>query len=136
MKASLSLTEIKEKLSGFDLPEVDIIIGIAEGGKIPAELTSEKLECDLHLVKINFRDSENNPRFGQPKIIEGLDGIDLSGKKILLVDDVSVSGKTLNTAKTLFPENEIYSFVFKGKADFVLFPDIKTCVNWPWKSAG
>jgi hypoxanthine phosphoribosyltransferase len=51
----------------------------------------------------------------------------------LLVDDVSVTGKTLEEARSLFKGNHITTFVFKGKADFVLLPDIKDCVDWPWK---
>jgi hypoxanthine phosphoribosyltransferase len=53
--------------------------------------------------------------------------------KVLLVDDVSVTGKTLDFAKQLLHLNDIKTFVLKGKnADIVLFPEIKECVNWPW----
>ncbi|MEM8970289.1 MAG: hypothetical protein AAGE93_27990, partial [Bacteroidota bacterium] len=53
---------------------------------------------------------------------------------ILLVDDVSVTGKTLKTVKAELAEYRVTTFVLKGKADLVVFPDIGTCVDWPWKS--
>ena len=52
---------------------------------------------------------------------------------ILLVDDVSVSGVTLSLALSLLKDFEVFTFVLKGQADYVLFPEIKECVNWPWK---
>lgn len=55
-------------------------------------------------------------------------------KRILLVDDVSVSGKTLQTAKELLSGHIVTTFTLKGKADLVLFPEIGDCVKWPWKS--
>ena len=50
------------------------------------------------------------------------------------MDDVAVSGKTLELAKTQLPADEVTSLVFKGKAgsaDIVVFTEIPTCVNWP-----
>jgi hypoxanthine phosphoribosyltransferase len=55
------------------------------------------------------------------------------GARILLVDDVSVSGQTLALARSLLKGYEVITFTLKGKADFVLFPEITACVNWPWK---
>jgi len=128
----LSFIEIANRLNKFIIPRFDLIIGIANGGIIPAALIAYKLGCEFKRIKINYRDEENQPRFENPKILQIInDKID--GKKILIVDDVSVSGKTLNEAIKLFYGNDIKTFVFKGKADFVLFPEITTCVNWPWK---
>jgi len=52
----------------------------------------------------------------------------------LLVDDVSVTGKTLKCAVENLQDYTVYTFVLKGKADYVLFPEINTCVEWPWKT--
>jgi hypoxanthine phosphoribosyltransferase len=49
------------------------------------------------------------------------------------VDEVSVTGKTMEFAKTFLTEHEVITFALKGKADYVLFPGIAACVNWPWK---
>ena len=53
-------------------------------------------------------------------------------KKIILVDDVGVSGKTLKLAGEHLKNYEITTMVMKGSGDIVLFPEILTCVNWPW----
>jgi hypoxanthine phosphoribosyltransferase len=128
----LPFTEIKKALDDFVLPSADLVIGVAEGGLVPAALTANKLGCHLKIIKINYRDENNNPRTDKPELIKFFDD-HLAGKKILIVDDVSVSGKTMDAARNLFPGNEIITFVFKGKADYVLLPGIKECVDWPWK---
>jgi len=128
----ITFPEIKKALDKFSLPLVDLVIGIAEGGMVPASLTANKLGCELASIKINYRDENNNPKFEKPEIIIPIEG-SIKGKNILLVDDVSVTGKTLEEARSLFKGNHITTFVFKGKADFVLLPDIKDCVDWPWK---
>jgi hypoxanthine phosphoribosyltransferase len=128
----ITFPEIKIALDKFVLPFFDIVIGIAEGGLVPAALTANKLDVELKCVKINYRDENNSPLFKKPKIIRPLNGV-IEGKSILLVDDVSVTGKTLEEARSLFNGNRIATFVFKGKADYVLLPDLKDCVSWPWR---
>jgi hypoxanthine phosphoribosyltransferase len=128
----ISFPEIKYALDNFSLPLVDIVIGIAEGGLIPAALTANKLGSELASVKINYRDENNIPQFKKPEIIRSFDRI-VKGKSILLVDDVSVTGKTLDEARNLFKDNRITTFVFKGRADYVLLPNLNDCVSWPWK---
>jgi uncharacterized protein len=128
----LLFSEISGKIKEIELPEFDIVAGIAEGGLVPASLIAYKLGIELIIVKINFRDPENTPRYEEPKVLT-MPKQQLKGKNILLVDDVSVSGKTLAIAAGLFSGNKITTLTMKGKADFVLFPEIKECVNWPWK---
>ena len=128
----LTFPEIKNALDNFSLPFVDLVIGIAEGGLVPAALTANKLGCELASVKINYRDENNIPQFTKPEIIRSFKEI-IKDKSILLVDDVSVTGKTIEEARNLFKGNHITTFVFKGKADYVLLPDVKDCVSWPWK---
>jgi hypoxanthine phosphoribosyltransferase len=50
-----------------------------------------------------------------------------------VVDDVSVTGQTLELAKKKLRSSTVKTFVLRGKADHVLFPKIKECVKWPWK---
>jgi hypoxanthine phosphoribosyltransferase len=128
----ISFVDISAALDKFILPDVDFVIGIAEGGLVPASLAAYKLGRELKTIKINLRDENNNPRYENPKVLQRLNE-EIRNKKILLVDDVSVTGKTLEAAKSLFPNNAITTFAMKGKADLVLFPEIKECVNWPWK---
>ena len=128
----LTFVEIRRRVSEIHLPVFDLVVGIANGGLVPANLVAYKLGIDLLLVKINYRDEKNNPRYDVPKLLDD-NRPEIRNKKLLIVDDVSVTGKTLETVKELFPGNEIKTLVFKGKADFVLFPEVGTCVNWPWK---
>ena len=54
-------------------------------------------------------------------------------KRILLVDDVYVSGQSWHAARALLPpEVEVLPFVLKGKVEFALIRDCDGCVHWPW----
>lgn len=128
---NLSFTEIADRIFHFSLPRFDLVIGIAEGGLVPAGIIAYKLGLELRVMRISFRDAANSPLYNQPIILSGIQ--DVKGKKLLLVDDVSVSGKTLETAKAALAGNEVKSLTLKGKADYVLFPEINDCVKWPWK---
>ena len=44
---------------------------------------------------------------------------------VLLIDDVSVTGKTIGLAKEVFKDFNVKTFVLVGEADYVLFPDIR-----------
>lgn len=128
----LSFKEISERLKQIDLPEIDLVIGIGSGGIPPATFVAYHLNADLEVITLNYRDENNTPRYDTPKIFYQ-PHLNLDGKRILLVDDVSVSGKTLNAALELLKGYNVKTLAMKGKADFVLFPEIKDCVKWPWK---
>ena len=128
----LSFKEISERLKQIDLPEIDLVIGIGSGGIPPATFVAFHLNADLEVITLNYRDENNTPRYDTPKILYQPD-LKLGEKRILLVDDVSVSGKTLNAALDLLKGYNVKTLARKGKADFVLFPEIKDCVKWPWK---
>ena len=80
----------------------------------------------------NYRDDSNQVRYLRPRLRcktslpEGVD-------HALLVDDVSVSGKTLDAARGHLNGVRVTTLVLKGAADIVLFPEIANCVAWPWK---
>jgi uncharacterized protein len=130
---SLSFIEISDRLRSMSLPETDLVIGIGTGGIVPAGLVAFHLGCELQIITLNYRDENNTPRYENPVILNMPEMPSLQGKRILLVDDVSVSGKTLNEALLQFEGLRIKTLTMKGKADFVLFPEIKDCVKWPWK---
>jgi uncharacterized protein len=129
----LSFEEISARIRKMDFPETDIVVGIGTGGVIPASLVAFFLGCELCVMTVSFRDQNNNPLFNSPVIVSKPGGVDLKGKKILLVDDVSVTGKTMQAALNELKGFNVKTFALKGKADYVLFPDIKDCVKWPWK---
>ena len=129
----LTFRQIAERLSGMPLPAADLVIGIGTGGIVPAALVAFHLNADLRVITLSYRDEHNQPRHEEPVVTGMPSDLDLEGRKILLVDDVSVSGKTLGTALELLKGHEVKTLTMKGNADYVLFPEIKECVQWPWK---
>lgn len=128
----LSFRQITERLNQMQLPETDVVIGIGSGGIPPATMVAYHLNAELQVMVLNYRDEQNNPRYDEPRVLEKPHG-HLEGKRILLVDDVSVSGKTMQAAREQLKGLNVQTLAMKGKADFVLFPEIKDCVKWPWK---
>jgi hypoxanthine phosphoribosyltransferase len=134
MKILLSFREISRRLSSLKLPDSDLVIGIGTGGIVPAALVAYKLKAELKIISMNYRDEENTPVREDPLLIAFPGDMELNGRKILLVDDVSVSGKTLQAARDLLAGYDVTTLTMKGNADYVLFPEIKECVRWPWKT--
>jgi uncharacterized protein len=128
----LSFREITQRLRQMQLPETDVVVGIGSGGIPPATMVACHLDAELQVMVLNYRDEQNTPRYEVPRVLEKPHG-QLEGKRILLVDDVSVSGKTMQTALEQLKGLDVKTLAMKGKADFVLFPEIKDCVKWPWK---
>ncbi|MCZ6530471.1 MAG: phosphoribosyltransferase [Chloroflexi bacterium] len=127
----LSLTEIAQRLKAMELPEVDGIVGIAAGGTVPASLVAYQLDRPLSMIQLNYRGEDNLPLYDSPQVIEA-QPIDDAQRRVLLVDDVSVSGKTLSAAKDLLGDRAVTTLVITGEADYVVFPEVGDCVNWPW----
>lgn len=129
----LSFKEISDRLIKTDLPEADLVIGIGSGGIVPASLVAFRLKCDLEIMILNYRDENNAPKTDEPVVVTKPKMENLKGKRILLVDDVSVSGKTMALAAKQLEDYKVKTLALKGKADIVLFPEIEDCVKWPWK---
>ncbi|CAN5376544.1 hypothetical protein BH23BAC1_BH23BAC1_12700 [soil metagenome] len=132
-KADISFNVISKNLYVFAFPEVDLIIGIGRGGIVPASLVAHQLHLNLKIIRVIHRDEQNQPKYDTPVFLDNFSADIDPQARILLVDDVSVTGKTLELVKYKLRSNKVYTFVLKGKADLVLFPEISTCVNWPWK---
>lgn len=132
-KVSLSFATISEALREFPFPEVDRVVGIGRGGVVPASLIAHQLQRALHIVWVNYRHDDNQPAHDYPQWLDTeLPHFD-SNDRILLVDDVAVSGQTLTTVKERLKDYTVTTLVLKGTADLVVFPTIATCVHWPWK---
>ncbi len=130
---NLSFTEISERLGKTHFPEIDVVIGIGTGGIVVSSLIAHQLSKPLHLIKVNYRNMDNSIKYDEPQLLKENTFLGNDDIKVLLVDDVSVSGKTLVFAKQILNFKDVTTFVLKGKnADIVLFPEIKECVNWPW----
>jgi uncharacterized protein len=88
-----SIGSISEKIfsSGF---KPDVLVAISRGGLIPARLLSDCLNVPLlYTVRISFYTSVGI-RKEEPEITQPL-SVDVTGKAVLIVDDVSDSGKSL-----------------------------------------
>jgi hypoxanthine phosphoribosyltransferase len=131
-KVELDFITICQRIDLLAFPRIEHVIGIATGGIVPACLLADRLKCSLSFIRINYRAEDNNPLRPFPEVMKPY-VLPAGVKRILLVDDVSVSGQTLETAKKLLLGFDITSFVLKGKADLVAFPEIQECVYWPWK---
>jgi uncharacterized protein len=130
----LAFGEITSRLAEWPFPEkIDGVIGIASGGVVPAALVAQRLRLELKVIALNYRDETNEPRFAEPKLLSVVPDLG-SWRRVLLVDDVFVSGKSWHTARRLLPPDvEVLPFVLKGKVDYALIRDIDGCVQWPWK---
>jgi len=114
----------------------DIIVGIARGGIIPSSILSFIYEKELFLLWLNLYGEGMPPErvHEKPKLMRPFDH-DVIGKKILLVDDLSRSGGTIEFAKDILLKkgaSEIKSLVLVGKGDYFL-EEFKGCVKFPWK---
>lgn len=110
--------------------EFDIIVAIANGGIVPAAIINQRLQKEIHLVRINLRDEFQHPKYEHPKLLAPLD-FDFQGKRILLVDDRIKTGSTILLAKELMAEAKlIKTFAVNGNADYALFNE--SCFRFPW----
>jgi len=109
----------------------DAIVAVAQGGVIPAAFLQQEWGIPLSVVRINYRDSENKPRYEDARLLEE-QPFALKGKRVLLVDDVSRTGRTLARARAYCDGNTVRTFLLNGRADFSLY-DTEECLRMPWK---
>jgi uncharacterized protein len=131
---SLSFSDISRRLAAWTFPDViDAVVGIATGGVVPAALVAQRLGVELKIIALNYRDDANEPRYAEPKLLSRIPELG-TAKRVLLVDDVYVSGKSWLAARALLPAHiQVMPFVIKGQVDFALIRDVEGCVHWPWK---
>ncbi len=77
--------------------EPEIVIGLARGGLVPARLIADYLNIkDLYAVKTEHWGVTATPD-GKAKLAQGLQ-VDIKGKKVLVVDDITDTGQSLKLA--------------------------------------
>ena len=128
--------EITTRLAKWEFPAgIDGVVGIAWGGVVPAVLVAQRLDLGLKTIRVTYRDEAHGTRFMQPKVASEIPGLD-PWKRVLLVDDLYVSGRSWNAARAMLPLTvEVLPFVLSGNVDFALFRDPKGCTDWPWSIA-
>ncbi|HPX24583.1 MAG TPA: phosphoribosyltransferase family protein [Methanofastidiosum sp.] len=121
--------------------DFDVIVGIARGGLIPAVRISHIFD-DKRLLLIEAKYYKDiGVRDDKPKITMHLKEEDISGKKILLVDDVLDTGGTLVAIKEyirgLFPKELRVAVIASKpisqvKPDYAVFNTDKWII-FPWE---
>ena len=128
---SRTFTEIMQRFAEIDIDETfDLIVAIANGGLVPAGILNQRLQLEVKVLRINFKDENQRPRYDSPRLLQPVD-FDFKDKKILLVDDRIKSGSTIVVAKQILSEAKVVkTFAVNGNADYALFNE--SCFRFPW----
>ena len=126
-----SYEEVMSRFAEIGFAEdFDMIVAIADGGIIPATILKQRLKKDLHLLRINLRDENQQPKYDTPHLLAPID-FDYRGKTILLVEDRVKTGASLRFAQALLAgAKSIKTFAVNGKADYSLFDE--ECFKFFW----
>ena len=80
------------------------------------------------------RDENNDPQFAQPRLVSDVPGLG-AWRRVLLVDDIYLSGKSWNAARAVLPPKvEVVPFVLWGHVEFALYHDRRARTEWPWQT--
>ena len=131
----LSFASIITRLARWKFPDgIDGVVGIAAGGVVPAALVARQLCLELKIITLNYRDEANQTRFIAPKLLSEVPDLGV-WRRVLLVDDVYVSGQRWNVARAQLPRSvEVLPCVLKGNVDCALIREVEGCVHWPWQA--
>ena len=118
-----------------------LIVGISRGGLVPARIASDFFGRDIHLtiVKVEFYSDIAKTR-DEPVISEGLQ-VDVEGERVLLVDDVADTGKSLALVNSLLKERgakEVKILTLYKKPWTIIDPDYyaretEAWIIFPWE---
>lgn len=131
MIAGKSFEEVMQRFREITFHETfDMIVAIANGGIFPAAIINQRLNIEIQLLKINLRDTDQQPRYDSPKLVSPID-FDYKDKSILLVEDRIKTGATVQYAIDLLHDaRQIKTFAVNGKADYSLYDE--SCFRFPW----
>jgi hypoxanthine phosphoribosyltransferase len=134
----LSFQEMMDSIPWSSLSEFspDIIIAVERGGLVLGALISSRLKSEFLTIHASLYDDSKPAKqiHEQPKISGNIFPA-LRGKKILIVDDVSNTGKTLDAVREKVKSmgaQEIRSFVYAGEADYSC-RSFEKCLVFPWE---
>lgn len=121
----------------------DYIVGITRGGLVPAVMISQYLDIPMHTLNISFRDAESGPEsnlwmaedaFGyvSTDVVPRPADMPVSDpalrKKILIVDDINDTGRTLRWIKEdwesgCLPRDENWNDIWHHNVQFAAVVD-------------
>ena len=122
--------EFFTRLDEMEFEPFDLIVAVARGGIIPASFIQHQLNLPMKIININYRDDTHAPRYDSARVLEEEPFLQ-RGKKILLVDDVSRTGKTLSAAREYLKGNEVKTCLVNGQGDYWFFQS-EACLKMPW----
>ena len=114
----------------------DLVVAIGRGGYVPARIVCDFLEItDLTAIKIEHWGMGAQKQ--DAALLRFPLNIDVSGQKILVVDDVTDTGDTLRTALTYLLQQhpaEVRTAVIQHKTTSRFIPDYygQRIVKWRW----
>lgn len=103
----------------------DYILAIGGGGFVPARILRTYLDVPILATSICFYDDSTNEAMDEPRIIQEVDPQLIKGKRVLIVDEVDDTGKTLDWLLKHLPKDAEYGiFVVhsKNKLKFANLP--------------
>lgn len=120
----------------------DVVLGIARGGLIPAGSVAYALDCKaLFTMNVEFYTGIGTT-LPEPTVLPPyLDARELTDLRVLVVDDVADSGRTLETVSTYVRDHvaEARTAVIYEKPRSVIAPDwawrrTEAWIEFPWSS--
>ncbi len=129
--------ELAEKIGDF---EPQMIVGLSRGGLVPARIMSDLLGVkEVGILGVTFYKAMGKPA-DFPKITQELT-MDLSGKRVLIVDDVADTGRSLMVAKDYLKRKgakEIRIATIHYKPNSIFRPDYfvastSAWIVYPWE---
>lgn len=92
----LTLELVEKVLKSGYVPEV--IIGVSRGGLVPLRIFSDEFEeTEIGIIRVAFYEDVKKTG-SEPKILQDVNA-DISGRRVLVVDDVADTGRSLETAR-------------------------------------
>lgn len=94
----------------------DYILAVGGGGFIPARILRTYLDVPILVTSVCFYDDSTNEAMDEPRIIQELDPLLIKDKRVLIVDEVDDTGKTLDWLIGHLPKDAEYGiFVVHSK---------------------
>ena len=135
------IRELAQQVADSDF-EPDILLGIARGGLVPAGALAYALDCkNLFTISVEFYTGVD-ARLDVPVMLPPfLDARDLDQAKVLVVDDVADTGKTLELVHQFCRGHvaEARTAVLYEKPQSIISADFvwrrtDRWINFPWSS--
>jgi len=114
----------------------DVLIAVARGGLVPARILADYLQAKyVSSLQMGHWDAQAELH-EEPMLVFPLPEIDLRGKRVLVIDDVSDEGRTLEQVRDYLAARgaEIRTFVLVSKVESRALADYcpKVLDDWRW----